>query len=191
MEEYKLTSQFKGDILLYKADGGLGKLISLFTRSPYSHISLALGKDEHGVWKEIDAAVENNGVTENEIDLTRTFHFIPLPFDEAAYQKAKAKFIGVPYGKKQVVSKGVVILTGWDWLLYVEGVDCSEFVAEYLKNHWLYAKVVGIGKISKRLQRKMNNPSSLTPKLAGRVAVEMAKYNGSTRPIIIKHFRLV
>lgn len=168
----------KGDALFYRPDGFLGWCIARLAGG-LSHTSRAAGIiDDTGAALEYDAAIEQDNFGFSRIEWNRSPWIVPLPHCDKAHLATIKKFAGEEYATLQVASKGLVILTGWEWLCHTGGVDCAEALGFYLSKHWLYLEAVAEGKISKKLQRKIAKPDLLTPRDCWKVCCKMAALTG-------------
>ena len=184
MRVYAITNQLKGDWMIYKPDWRkfVSILVGIFS-SWRSHVSLAWNAHE-----EVDASVEADGVTRNDIDWKRRPYIIPLPFDAVAFRETMKEFKFQDYGKEQVGSIALIMLTGNEELLNESGVHCSEFLIVYGTKHPLFAKAVGQNRISKRLQRiACERPSRATPKHCEKVGKAMMKAH-NPKAKMVKHY---
>jgi len=166
-----ITDQIKGDILLYRPSGLFGWLIGHFSK--FSHVALALDRQY-----QYHASQQHGGVVQSPIEWRRRPVIIPLPWDESAFQYMKRETLGDDYAELQVITQGLVILTGWQCLLYRRGRQCAETIGFHILKHPFFAKAVGKGWISRKLETILYDLDRLKPDHIGRAATKMAKVSG-------------
>jgi len=135
-------------------------VLYLFTRK--THTSVALNARE-----QLHASQAHGKVVISEIDWGRKPLLVPLPWEEAVFEKVVEEMLGNPYSELQLITKALQVPTGWDWLVHKstrkEGRDCSEVGGRWSFLHSLFSKAIGRGWISKRLQKLAAIPDLLTP----------------------------
>lgn len=168
-------NQIKGDILFYRANSILGWLVVLFAKK-YSHVSIGLN-----LYEEADVSLSENGYDVNKINWKRLPTIFTMPFDQMAFDIAVEAVRRGHYGKKQVLSKGFAILTKSWKFLFRKDFDCSEFVAIYLKNHYIFMEAFSRNLLPLKMIKRMGDPSSVTPNYISKVLIKLQYFYKNIR----------
>jgi len=154
------TRHLKGDGCYYLPKGLMGRIFCIFAKR-FSHTSRLMSK-----LREYDAAIEFKGVTINRTNWERKPVLVPMPHDKDAHKATEAEYGTAEYGKLQVISKALKSRK----FLIRDHTDCAETKGFYTRNHKWYKKALKDNneqprrtRIPKKLIKKVNDPSSLTP----------------------------
>jgi hypothetical protein len=151
----------RGDILLYFTDGSWrSRLISHFTRGPYSHVAVDMGDGTQ-------IASETWGVVREPVSQVKTL-YIPVPVRAESEQSLEdgLRFlegeVGNTYGWIDIVNQGLKILGSPVFLGARDQYDCSDLAARYL--------CIARGPLYEALGEAAEEPHMVTPNDIARAA---------------------
>jgi hypothetical protein len=151
----------RGDILLYFSDGSWpSRLITHFTRGPYSHVAVNMGDGTQ-------IAAETSGVVRSPITQVKTLYIpVSVRAESPESQHDGLRFlegeVGNHYGWIDIVNQALKVFGSTVFLGARDQYDCSDLAARYL--------CITRGPLYEALGEAAEEPHMVTPNDIARAA---------------------